>query len=69
MILEASNISKSYKLNDKSIPILEHFDFQADAGEKIAVFICRDDLNFRRINALVFFPDLAFMFRISDFTF
>lgn len=45
MILEASNISKSYKLNDKSIPILEHFDFQADAGEKIAVFICRDDFN------------------------
>lgn len=37
MILEAENISKSYKLNDKVIPILDHFDFQADTGEKIAV--------------------------------
>ena len=37
MILEAANISKSYKLNGKTIPILEHFDFRADAGEKIAV--------------------------------
>ena len=37
MILKAANISKTYRLNNHTIPILEHFDFQADAGEKIAV--------------------------------
>lgn len=37
MILEAVNISKAYKLNDKRNLILENFDFCADAGEKIAV--------------------------------
>lgn len=37
MILTANDISKSYKLNNKTIPILEHFDFSVDAGDKIAV--------------------------------
>jgi len=37
MILKAENISKSYKLNNKTIPILEHFDFSLEAGDRIAV--------------------------------
>ena len=37
MILNPENISKSYILNNKTIPILEHFDFSMDAGDKIAV--------------------------------
>lgn len=37
MILHAEQISKSYRLNEKTVPVLDHFDFTADAGEKIAV--------------------------------